>query len=73
MRLQYKALRLALGFRNSTPTNVILAKAKEPPLNLRRNYICRNFLTRVISSENHPLIHKLVEIIELGDNLYEDL
>lgn len=71
MRLQYKALRLALGFRNSTPTNVILAKG--PPLNLRRNYICRNFLTRVISSENHPLIHKLVEIIELGDNLYEDL
>lgn len=68
MRLQYKALRFVLGLRNSTPTNVILAEAKEPPLNLRRDYICRNFLTRVLSCENHPLIHKIEAIIDLEDD-----
>lgn len=68
MRLQFKALRLAMGFRNSTPMNVILAEAKEPPLNIRRDYLCRNFLTKMYSNNNHPLIPILESIVELEDN-----
>ena len=34
-KLQYKALRLALGYRNSTPINIMQAEAKEPPLLIR--------------------------------------
>ena len=38
-KLQYKAIRLALGYRNSTPINVLLAEAKEPTLNIRFHYL----------------------------------
>lgn len=58
-RLQWRALRLALGCRMSTPTNVILAEACEPPLNLRSIYLGLNFLTRVHMNPNHPLIDTL--------------
>lgn len=42
-RIQWKALRLALGYRTSTPTNVILAESCEAPLHLRSHYLGMNF------------------------------
>ncbi|CAD6235943.1 GSCOCG00012439001-RA-CDS [Cotesia congregata] len=38
-KIQFRALRAALGYRASTTTNVILAEAKEPPLYLRFGFI----------------------------------
>jgi len=67
-RLQYKAIKLALGLRNSTPINVVLAEAKEPSIKLRGKYICRNFLSRVFALDNHQLIRICENIIDLEDN-----
>ncbi|CAL1677496.1 unnamed protein product [Lasius platythorax] len=68
MRLQFKALRLAMELRISTPTNIILAEAKKPPFNLRRDYLCRNFLAKMYSNNNHSLTPILESIVELEDN-----
>lgn len=38
-RIQYAAIRLAMGYMNSTPTNSMLAEAREPPLNIRRDFL----------------------------------
>jgi hypothetical protein len=45
-KIQYRAICGALGYRSSTPTNVMLAEAKEIPIfsrfkQLRRNYVSR--------------------------------
>jgi len=48
-KIQMKALRIAMGYRNSTPLNVILAEAREPPLFIRFEYLGANFLTRVMT------------------------
>ncbi|KYN17866.1 hypothetical protein ALC57_09859 [Trachymyrmex cornetzi] len=37
-RLQYKALRIAGGYRASTPINILFAELKEAPLNIRFSY-----------------------------------
>lgn len=66
-RIQYKALWLALGFRLSTPINVILAETREPPLNLRFQYLDKIFLTRIAYYENHLLNLILENISVLND------
>ena len=43
-RIQYRALRLIMEYRQSTPINVILCEAKESPLLVRFRYLERNFL-----------------------------
>lgn len=59
VKLQYKALRLALGLRNSTPTNVILAEAAEPPLHIRISQLSDRYIMRTLSLSEHLLIDKL--------------
>ncbi|XP_034936031.1 uncharacterized protein [Chelonus insularis] len=66
-RIQNKALRLAMGYRNSTPLNVIAAESKEPPLEFRFRYMTHNFLTRCFSNSNHKVIAILSEISELRE------
>ncbi|XP_011860549.1 PREDICTED: uncharacterized protein LOC105557802 [Vollenhovia emeryi] len=39
LRLRNRALRAALGYRQSTPINVILSEAKEPPLHARIEFL----------------------------------
>jgi len=56
-QIQFKVLRLALGFRKSTPTNILLAEAVEWPLNIRFSYLTSRYLLRV--REGHPLLDKL--------------
>lgn len=67
-RIQLKALRLALGYRTSTPTNVILAEAKLPPLSLRFKYLGRNYITRALSNSDHQVLPILQDLIDLIDN-----
>lgn len=57
-----------MELRNSTPTNVILAEAKEPLLAIRLDYICKNFLTKTCANPNHPLGSILESIIDIEDN-----
>ncbi|XP_043267665.1 uncharacterized protein [Venturia canescens] len=63
-RIQFKAIRSALGFRTSTPTNILLAEPREPPLRLRKKYLCQKFLTKVLSFSGHPLIDIVRETSE---------
>lgn len=65
-RIQYRGIRKALGYRQSTPINIMLAEAKEPPLGARFTYLCNNYLTRALSNNNH----QLREILENIQNFY---
>lgn len=67
-KIQFRALRLAMGYRQSTPTNVILAEAREPPLKLRFKYLCKNYICRVISNIDHPVTTTLQNLVEIIDN-----
>ena len=55
-RIQYQAIRLSLGYRNSTPTNVMLAESCELPLRLRFSLLSDRFTTKILSIHCHPLI-----------------
>ncbi|CAK9810914.1 hypothetical protein ANTPLA_LOCUS6726 [Anthophora plagiata] len=51
-RLQFSAIRLALGYRSSTPTNIILAESKIPLLIDRFKYLCYRFLSKTFSNNS---------------------
>lgn len=53
-RGQFLNLRTALGYRNSTPTNVI-AESKTMLLKNRANYLAKNFVIRVLKYGPKPL------------------
>lgn len=44
-----------MGYRNTTLLNVILGESCEPSLNICNQYLCRNFLTRAVTSNSHPI------------------
>ncbi|KYN18578.1 hypothetical protein ALC57_09110 [Trachymyrmex cornetzi] len=69
-RLQYKAIRMALGYRQSTPINVMLCEARELPLKLRFGLLNERFILKCMSKKNHPVIDSLerVERIPLTAN-----
>lgn len=48
-RIQFSAIRLALGLRKSTPTNILLAEANLLSLHIRAKLLCNNFLLKVYS------------------------
>lgn len=48
-RAQYMGLRTALGYRNSTPTNVILAESKVMTMGDRAGFLARNILTKIMA------------------------
>lgn len=53
-RIQYKAIRICLGIMRSSPCQAILVEAKEPPLNLRREFLANKFLIgiRTLQDDN---------------------
>ena len=61
-RIQYRAIRLCLGYRNSTPINVMLAEANELSLKSRFRCLAGKFITKVYSSSSHPLIGLLYNL-----------
>jgi len=50
-RLQYKVIRKAMGYRISTPINVMLAEAKEFNLNIRFNLTASKFVHKAMASK----------------------
>jgi len=58
-RLQYRAIRIAMGYRISTPINVMLFEAKEIPLKLRFNYLTHKFLVKSFARQFNPVICRL--------------
>lgn len=51
-RVQYLGLRTALGYRNSTPTNVMVAEAKVTTIKNRAIYLAKNCLNKIITEDN---------------------
>lgn len=62
-RLQFKAIRKALGYRMSTPINVILSEAKEPPLHLRFAYLASKYLYKQHSIDPNPVLESFKLIL----------
>ncbi|XP_048479894.1 uncharacterized protein LOC119693291 isoform X10 [Plutella xylostella] len=58
-KVQYKCLRIVSGAMKSTPTNALQVECVDPPLSLRRQYLCDRFFLRIWQSESHPLLSKL--------------
>ena len=58
-KIQYLATRLALGFRNSTPTNILLSESKLPLLQERSKFLCNCYLNKVHSNVSLP-VHKTI-------------
>ena len=48
-RIQYSAIRMALGERRSTPTNILLDESKLIMLQHRTKILCKNFLLKTFS------------------------
>lgn len=63
-RIQFKAIRLALGYQSLTPTSVLMAESGIPPLEVRVDFLCKNFLVRITACENHSLTPRLAELSE---------
>lgn len=56
-----RCLRLCIGFLKSTPIPVIEAETLEPPLYIRRNYLCDKFLLKLINKNSNIItkVHNL--------------
>lgn len=64
-KLQYKGVRITLGYRNSTPTNIMISEAKVMKMEERVKYLARNFLIKcVIYGEKRIMdrIEKLTQV-----------
>ena len=72
-QIQYLATRLALGFRNSTPTNILLSESKLPLLQERSKFFCNCYLNKVHSNVSLPFHKTIINIkqsIEKINNKY---
>lgn len=65
-KIQYAAIRYALGFRISTPTNILLAESKLDPIEERSTYLCLNYIYKIMSNKN-LLVHET--LVHLNNNL----
>ncbi|XP_036138908.1 uncharacterized protein LOC118644438 [Monomorium pharaonis] len=65
-KMQYKGVRTALGYRNSTPTNIMITEARVLRMEDRAGMIARNFWLKVCTYSNKELIGIMnrLEIIE---------
>lgn len=63
-RTQYMGLRTALGYRNNTPNNVIIAEAKVRLLKDRAEMLARNFLSKIMIYGEEAIMEKLDELIK---------
>lgn len=58
-RTQFAAIRKALGYRNSTPINVMLYESREPSLNIRFSFLASKYIDKQFSLNPNPVIDGL--------------
>jgi len=63
-RMQFKALRIALGAFKTTPTSALLVESKETPLNLRYEKLSLTYWVRLKGSFNNPALSVLSDCWE---------
>ncbi|KYN02860.1 hypothetical protein ALC62_06310 [Cyphomyrmex costatus] len=61
-RIQNQSIRLACGYRNSTPINVMHAETKLPLLKQRFELLAARYFIRIISIQEHPVTTKLLDL-----------
>lgn len=64
-RIQLKAIKLALGLCKSTPSNEVLAESDIPPLTAKFKCLGRNYLSKAISRNHHPVISVTKSYLDL--------
>lgn len=62
-RLQYRAIRTALGLRMSTPINVLLGEAREPPLQSRVFQLTSKYIYRTLARKDSLPIKYLFQLM----------
>ncbi|CAG4955854.1 unnamed protein product [Colias eurytheme] len=69
-KIQSKSLRIVLGAMKSTAINALQIECGEPPLSLRRQFLCDRFMSKLTQFSSHPLINKLFSLLQLvnGNN-----
>lgn len=65
-RIQYNAIRVALGYRRSTPTNVILAESKLTLIQERAKYLGNKYFGKILSNKSSLIYDKLMYVTELS-------
>ncbi|XP_011313084.1 uncharacterized protein [Fopius arisanus] len=50
-KIQYQAIRAIMGYRRSTPTNILLGESKLTTVKERAKYLIKNFLIKVMSNK----------------------
>lgn len=63
--IQNKSLRIIAGAMKSSPINALQVECAEPPLKIRRQFLADRFFCQAFQFCNHPLIHKLSQLIYL--------
>jgi hypothetical protein len=66
--IQHSAICGALGYWSSTPTNIMIAEAKEIQIFSRFKQLGRNYMSRCYTSSNHQMVRLLEELSVLVDN-----
>lgn len=61
-RGQFLGLRTALGYRNSTPTNVIIAESKVTYMRNRSSYLAKNFCTKIMKFGPDNIMKSMEEL-----------
>ncbi|XP_012543676.1 uncharacterized protein LOC105841103 [Monomorium pharaonis] len=64
-KAQYMGIRTAMGYRNSTPTNVLLAESKIMSIQNRAKFLARNHISRIIEQNRINNNEELQVINEL--------
>jgi hypothetical protein len=67
-KIQYRAVRIALGYWSTTQMNTVLAGAKKIPNFSRFKQLGKNYVSRCYTSTNHPMVQLLEELSILVDN-----
>ncbi|XP_011869533.1 PREDICTED: uncharacterized protein LOC105562949, partial [Vollenhovia emeryi] len=63
-RIQYKAIRTAMGYRLSTPINTMFDEAREPPFMRRLDFLNSRFIYKNVANSESLVINSLVDIAE---------
>lgn len=63
--LQARAMRIIMGAMKSSPINALQVECGEPPLYLRRQFLCSRFFFRTLQFQNHQLHSKIQHLSEL--------
>jgi len=56
---QYRIIRVALGLRQSTPINILLSEAREPPLNNRFSYLTSKYILKSLARKFNSVVRSL--------------